>query len=70
MSETLKPCPFCGGAAGRIIGMHNFNDVVVVCSGCGIEGPLFDCDHGSKKGQRITNTRNATEHWNTRKAKK
>jgi hypothetical protein len=39
VSETLKPCPFCGGDA-----WHD-EDGVVVCAGCGAMGPEINSIH-------------------------
>lgn len=44
MTDTLKPCPFCGThetSEGDCVGVNNLNDLTfwVSCSKCGADGP-------------------------------
>ena len=44
LTQRLKPCPFCGGKAEVFRGQHDFNDIIIRCSSCEAEGPLFDAE--------------------------
>ena len=39
MTETLKPCPFCGGEA--VLCKDDRNSSSVVCASCGVAVPFF-----------------------------
>lgn len=58
----LLPCPFCGGEAELLTGMHAFNDVIIRCKKCSTESALFDGEHENLQ----VNTDDALEAWNTR----
>ena len=38
--EELKPCPFCGYAAGKVV--FDSGEIAIVCAGCGARGPARD----------------------------
>ena len=53
MSDELKPCPFCGGQAKRVIDM-SIHKEVVMCSDCGARAP------------QTSKTTKVVADWNTR----
>ena len=52
MSESLKPCPFCGKDAAKLTSLQG--QFVVVCHGCGARGSMCQKEEG------------ASRWWNTR----
>lgn len=66
LHEVPAPCPFCGGKAECFMGRHSFTDIILECSDCGAEGPMFDADTGDNEADKATNAANAIKHWNTR----
>jgi Lar family restriction alleviation protein len=65
MNEELLPCPFCGDDATTAAGIHHFNDIIVMCESCGVEGPLCDVDDG-KPDELGRNRTAAHAAWNKR----
>ena len=68
MSEEMKPCPFCGGEAEMLIGMHHFSDAKVSCKNCSAESGLFDESEGFERSDELAgrNADAAAKAWNTR----
>ena len=68
MSDELKPCPFCGGEAEIVVGMHHFSDAKVCCTECYAESGLFDESGGYGRGEALEkkNRLAAASAWNKR----
>lgn len=62
----MKPCPFCGAPAELHVGQHNFFDVMIECTKCGVQGPISDDSELSGKEAVAENKQAAVEHWNNR----
>lgn len=63
--ETLKPCPFCGGAGEVRIGYHAKTDAHVGCPDCHAEGPLV----GSEDWSGCCHKAEAIAAWNRREGR-
>lgn len=61
MSDNeLKPCPFCGGKANCIVGIHicdEYEAGTVICTDCGDEVPTVQYGYGVSEPYREWNRR-------------
>lgn len=62
--DSLKPCPFCGGKAGRrfhIEGVESPFECIIECSDCGASLEVIDTANDLEATQNL-----AIDKWNTR----
>lgn len=55
MNDKLKPCPFCGSKAKKIISPV-MNTIMFVCENCGADVCFYEAEFGEK----------AVKAWNRR----
>lgn len=62
--DSLKPCPFCGGKAGRRFTTESIElpfECIIACADCGASIKVIDIANDLKITQNL-----AINKWNTR----
>ena len=62
--DNLKPCPFCGGKAGRRFNAESLElpfECIITCADCGASLRVLDIANDLKATQNL-----AIDKWNTR----
>lgn len=67
--DNLKPCPFCGGKAGRrfrIEGMGSPFECIITCADCGANLEVIDTANDLNANNLNATENLAIDKWNTR----